>query len=137
MKESGAQPLHTVYTSAKPVDESKISPTLAKLLKEPHLALFVNGDWLPIVPGMIIGLVTDRTKIDGIAPYRLMKVRTKPGKELIRLAAYSTNLNNERILNLGAKYTGQFASGTADADQAVDAAMATQKDLKDPKNNGT
>lgn len=136
MNESGAKPLHTVYTSAKPVDESTISPTLARLLKEPHLALFVNGDWLPIVPGMILGLVTDRTKVNGIAPYRLMRVRTKPGKEQIDLVAYSINPNNQRVLKLGARYSGSYASGINDADQAVDAAMATQKNLKD-EGNGT
>lgn len=124
MNAPGVKPLHTVYSSAYNSAIEQKSPLHQKLYDAPHLALFINGDWLPILPGMIIGLVTDRKRVDGIAPYRLMKVRTKTGKEQIDLAAYSTNPNNARILKLGARYSGSYASGVEDADQAVDAAMA-------------
>lgn len=122
MPSDNIQRLHKVYTSGI-YPRGSANPELEKLLDEPHLAILINGDWLPVVPGMIIGIVKNRRHVDGVAPYWLKKVNAKPGSEYIDLVAWSTNKNSDRTLRLGAKYGGQYASGIRDADEAVDAAM--------------
>jgi hypothetical protein len=122
------QKLHEHHTATAYGDkESKVSPLLQKLLKEPHLALFINGEWLPIVPGMIIALISDRSKVNGIAPYVLKKVSAKPGKEFVDLVAYSTNMTNARELRLGARYKGHYATSLNDSDKAQDAIVNALK----------
>lgn len=128
--------LHEVYheaTGSKVEDpEANISPLLAKRLKEPHLSVMVGAnEWMPIVPGMILALVTDRSKVDGIAPFIITKVCTKPGKEYIDLVAWTTNVASRRKLRLGAKYSGHFASAINNTDQVVDAASAALKGKPD------
>lgn len=121
--------LHNTYISAQDLESrTDVSPYLKKALTEPHLALYINGDWIPIVPGMIIALVTDRTKVNGVAPYILKGVKTKPGKERIDLIAWSSDPRNQRELKLGAKYTGTYISGINNADEAIDAAVNATKD---------
>lgn len=126
MPSDNIQRLHKVYTSGIYPRDSN-NPAVDKLLDEPHLAIFINGDWLPVLPGMVIGLVKNRRHVDGVAPYFLSKVSLKPGKEYIDLVAWSTDGRSDRTLRLGAKYAGKYVSGIRDADEAVDAAMASQK----------
>lgn len=130
MSDYKLQRLHDIYMSGtygKLNREPHPDPRVQKLYNEPHLALFINGDWLPILPGMIIGMITDRTQIDGIAPYYFSKVNTKPGKEYIDLIAFSSDMKNNRTLRLGAKYAGQFVSGIRGADDVIDGAMNAKK----------
>lgn len=128
MPRNQTKQLHEVYTSNEWDDKTKnLNPIVQKMLKEPHLALYINQDWLHILPGMIIALVTDPTKVNGIAPYRLMKVNTKPGKEYIDLAAYSNNPQNSRTLRLGSRYRGHFASNITSADQAIESAVKAKQ----------
>lgn len=113
------------YAPALWEDKTKnLSPIVQKMLREPHLALFINGDWLHILPGMIMALVTDPTKVHGIAPYRVAKVNTKPGREYIDLIAYTNAVGNSRKLRLGARYSGHFRSNVNDSDQAIEGAVA-------------
>lgn len=122
--------LHNTYISAQDLESrTDVSPYVKKALTEPHLALYINHDWVPILPGMIIALVTDRTKVNGIAPYTLKKVNTKPGKERIDLIAWSSDGRNQRELKLGAKYTGTYISGINNADEAIEAAVNAQKEV--------
>ncbi len=118
--------LHNTYTSGV-YPEKKVSERMQALLDKPHLAVLINGDWLPILPGMIIGFVKDRSKVDGVAPYILTKVNAKTLYEYIDLVAWSTNPATSRKLRLGARYSGTFKSGVTDADQAVDATIAAKK----------
>ncbi len=125
--------LHEVYTSGHSEEqkEQEVSPALANALTKPHLAVMIGpNEWMPVVPGMIIALITDRSKVNGIAPYILTKVNTKPGREFLDMVAWSTNPNNRRKLRLGAKYSGNYASPITDADQASDAAIAAVKDTE-------
>lgn len=125
MPSDNIQRLHKQYASG--IYPREPDEKLTKLYDQPHLAVFINGDWLPVLPGMIIGLVKNRRHVDGVAPYILAKVNAKPGSERIDLLSWSTNPANQRTLQLGAKYAGKYASGINDADAAIDAAVNSQK----------
>lgn len=109
------------------VDEHDTHPHVKKMYDQPHLAVFINGDWLPILPGMIIGLVKNRAHVDGVAPYIFKKVNVKPGKEFIDLVAWSSDRTSTRRLQLIANYSGVYRSGVDNADQAIDSAINAQK----------
>lgn len=119
------QRLHKVYASGIYPREPK--KELEDVYNQPHLALFINGDWLPILPGMIIGLVKDRTKVDGVAPYVLQKVSLREGKEFINLIAWPPDKPNQRRLQLLGNYTGKYRTNVDNADQAVDAAISATR----------
>lgn len=130
MSSDKIQRLHNVLLSGsygKISRQGHADPRVQALYDKPHLAIFINGDWLPILPGMIIGLVKDRTKVDGIAPYRLLKVNAKPGYERIDLVAFSSNTQNTRTLRLGAKYAGKYISNVRDPDEVVDASIKAKQ----------
>lgn len=117
MSSDKLQRLHNVYTSAA-YQQSK-DKIYHGLTKKPHLALFVNGDWIPILPGMIIGFMRNIEHIDGIAPYVFEKVNLSPGNEYINFRAWSSDRTSGRKLQFLANYTGVFRSGVDNADQAV------------------
>lgn len=112
--------LHNVLLSGSYERVKDQHPYVQKLYDEPHLAIFINGDWLPILPGMIIGLVKNRAHVDGIAPYKLKKVNAKPGHEFIDLVAYSSDNSSTRRLQFLANYSGVFRSATNDGEQVVE-----------------
>lgn len=91
-----------------------------ELYDQQHLALFINGDWLPIIPGMIIGLVKNRKHVDGVAPYILRKVNAKPGHEFIDLIAWSSDHSSTRRLQFLANYSGVYRSATQDGQSVVE-----------------
>lgn len=125
MSDNPIRRLHKEYTSG--IYPREPDSRLTELYDKPHLAVFINGDWLPILPGMIIGLVKNRKHVDGVAPYILRKVSAKPGHEFIDLVAWSTNPENGRRLQFLANYSGVFRSGVDNADQAIDAAVNATK----------
>ena len=110
--------LHTTYTSKAYTKENR-DPRVTAMLEQPHLAVFINGEWLPLLPGMIIGLMRNIQHVDGIAPYKIKKVGLSAGKEFIDLEAYSSDSKSTRKLQFLANYSGVYRTETANADAAI------------------
>jgi hypothetical protein len=112
--------LHNTYLSGT-YSQKHSNPIVDKMMDEPHLAIFINGDWLPVLPGMIIGLIKNRKHVDGVAPYILKKVETKPGKEFIDLVAWSSDGSSSRKLQFLANYSGVYRSSTNASEERQEA----------------
>lgn len=113
-------------------DDEKLSPVLRLGLAKPHIALLAGiNEWIPIVEGCTIALVTDRSKLSGIAPYVITKMSWKPGKEEIHLTAVGETGTVRRILKLGSRYMGHHTQSTEDSDKLIDAAVNAKKTAAD------
>lgn len=126
MSSDKIQKLHSTLASAT-YQKKHYDPRVEKMLDGHHLALFINGDWLAILPGMILGLMTNRQHVNGIAPYIVKKVGWKPGKEFIDLVAWSSDGRSTRTLRFGVKYSGRYVSGINSADEAIDGAVNAKR----------
>ena len=118
-------------SSDKPIlEDESLSPLLRQRMTEPHLAIYLgeeNGGWIAVVKGMVIALVTDRSKVDGIAPYVIVDMNWKPGREVLHLVAHGKPGTARRELKLGSKYKGHHTMSQQGPDEIVDAAINAKK----------
>lgn len=114
------------------VEDESLSIGLRHGIQQPHLA-FMTGpnEWLPIVKGCTIALITDPSKADGIAPYLITEMSWKPGKEFIELLAIGSDSNNRRVLRLGSLYKGHHTQTQRTSENIVDTILAQDKVLND------
>lgn len=127
--EKARQAINVAYDN-----DNSLSPLLRERTKQPHIAfLSGNGSFVPIVAGCSIALISDRSKINGIAIYTITKMSFKPGKEVIEMVALGNQGTERRILRLGSRYFGHHTPSLEDAESQVNAVLGT----KDPKVPGS
>lgn len=116
-------------------EDTSINPLIRARTKLPHIVfLSHNASFVPIVIGCSIGLITDRSKINGIALYTITKMSFKPGKEFIEMVSIGKEGTERRVLRLGSRYFGHHTPSIKDADEAVEAITGmTRAKLPDEK----